>query len=192
MNQNNPKSRTADLVMQESKDEILLYDLTINKAFCLNVPSTQIWQLCNGNNSVSDISKELSQKLKTDISEDFVWLAIVQLKENNLLSNGKEIISDSTGLSRREAIRKVGLSTLMALPIITSIIAPTAAHAQSVVACAGNLTFIPCGAATDDQFNGDCPQCLSSLPSCCTGQTIAAFACSTTAAGCSTCTRTCA
>lgn len=192
MKQQNPKSRTKDLVMQELKDEVLLYDLKLNKAFCLNLPSAQIWQLCNGNYSVSDIRNELSQKLKKEITEDYVWLALDQLNSNNLLSNGSEIISDSNGLTRRAAIRKVGLATLMTLPIISSIVAPTAAHAQSGGACGGNLTSIDCGAATDDQFNGNCVSCLGSLPSCCLGQIVAAASCSTTAEGCSTCTRTCA
>lgn len=33
---NHPISRKANIVLQEFENEILIYDLSINKAFCLN------------------------------------------------------------------------------------------------------------------------------------------------------------
>jgi hypothetical protein len=35
----NPKSRQNDLVVQELEGEVLIYDLSINKAYCLNPTS---------------------------------------------------------------------------------------------------------------------------------------------------------
>lgn len=69
---NNPTARRTDVVVQELKGEVLIYDLKINKAYCLNETSAMVYQLCDGNNSVSDISNQLSKKLKTNISEDLV------------------------------------------------------------------------------------------------------------------------
>jgi hypothetical protein len=40
--QNNPKNRKNDIVIQELKDEILIYDLTTNKAYCLNETSAAV------------------------------------------------------------------------------------------------------------------------------------------------------
>jgi hypothetical protein len=161
----------------------------------LNETSALVWNACDGSRSVAEISAAIGRKINKPFGEDLVWLAIDQFKKDNLLDNAAQIIPDFNGLSRREAIKKAGLASMIALPLILSLIAPTAASAQSLGgagACPGNLTFIACGAATDDQFNGDCAACFASLPPCCPGQIIAAPVCSTTAAGCSTCTRTCA
>jgi hypothetical protein len=106
----NPTSRQSDIVVQELKGEILIYDLKINKAFCLNETSALVYELCDGNNSISDISKQLTKKLKQPVSEDLIWLAIDQLKQDNLLENSPEIETKFEGLSRREVIRKVLLS----------------------------------------------------------------------------------
>lgn len=130
-----PLARNTDIVLQEFGNEILIYDLRTNKAFSLNETSAMIWQACNGNESVSEIAENLAKKFKSPISEDFVWLALEQLKKDNLLENFAEVSTDFGGLSRREVIRKVGLSTLVALPLISSLVAPMAIHAQSGTAC---------------------------------------------------------
>ena len=61
---NKPKTRNENIVVQEFENEVLIYDLTINKAFCLNQTSKMIWQMCNGKNSVADIADNLKQSLK--------------------------------------------------------------------------------------------------------------------------------
>ena len=85
-----PKSRRANIVVQDFENEVLIYDLSINKAYCLNQTSALVWQNCNGNNSVADISRELSSKSKIDVSDEVVWLALDGLKRDNLLENGDE------------------------------------------------------------------------------------------------------
>jgi len=135
-----PQSRQHNLIVQELKDELLVYDLTTNKAFCLNPTSAMIYQLCDGKHSVSDISREISKKLEQPVTEDLVWLAIDQFKEDNLLSNNQEIEIKFDGLSRREVIRKVGFASMIALPVISSLVAPTVAMAQSCVASRGTVT----------------------------------------------------
>ncbi len=131
-----PKARKENLVVQESEGEVLIFDLDKNKAFCLNETSTLVWQLCDGNNSVSEISESISRKLNSPVNEDFVWLALDQLKKEKLIVNGEEVVSNFAGMSRREVIKKVGLGTMIALPLVSSLVAPTAVSAQST-ACAG-------------------------------------------------------
>lgn len=126
-----PKSRQDKIVVQEIKNELLIYDLSLNRAYCLNETSALVWQSCNGNKTIDQISKELSQKLKTNISEDFVWLGLDRLKKENLLVNGEELPLNCNGLTRREVARKIGLTTLAALPLVTSLVAPSAVSAQS-------------------------------------------------------------
>ncbi|MBX7170093.1 MAG: PqqD family protein [Pyrinomonadaceae bacterium] len=127
-----PLSRKDNLVVQESADEVLLYDFNSNRAYCLNETSAVVWELCDGKSSVADINQKLSQKLNQQTSEELVWLALDQLKKEKLLSNHEEIKIDYKGLSRRDAIRKVGIASLVALPLILSLHTPVAATASSV------------------------------------------------------------
>ncbi len=127
----NPLARTDELVVQKSGNEHLIYDLQTNKAICLNQTSRLIWEHCDGKHSVSDIAKELEKKLGTEISEDLVLFAINQLANEGLLSGVEELPERFRGPTRREVIRKVGLASMVALPIVSAIAAPNAAHAQS-------------------------------------------------------------
>lgn len=128
---NKPLCRKANIVIQEFENEILIYDLNINTAFCLNQTSALVYQLCDGTKTVAEISDLMSKMLKTLVSEDIVWLAINELKKNNLLENETDLTNHFAGLTRREAVKRVGLTTMVALPIISSIIAPSAIMAQT-------------------------------------------------------------
>lgn len=86
-------------------------------------------------NSVAEISRALSRKTKNQVSEEIIWLALKQLKEENLLGNGNEFINDFERFSRREIVKRIGVTSLVALPIISAIVAPTAASAQSSAQC---------------------------------------------------------
>lgn len=130
-----PISRQKDIVIQELKGEVLIYDLSTNKAFCLNDTSALVWQFCDGKNSASEISRKISKTLNKPFNEDIVWLALEQLKQENLLLNGEIIKPDFGNLSRREVIKKTALITVISLPLITSIVAPAAAMAASPGAC---------------------------------------------------------
>lgn len=119
------------MVVQELENELLVYDLKINKAFCLNETSAMIYQLCDGKKTVAEISDLMSRKLKTLVSEDFVWLALSDLKRDGLLENDAELDKYFAGMSRREMVRKVGFASMIALPLVLSVISPSAAMAAS-------------------------------------------------------------
>ena len=128
---NKPLSRQSDILVQDLEDELLIYDLRINKAFCLNQTSALVFQFSDGAKTVSEISELMSQKLGILVSEDFVWLALQDLEKENLLGKSKELTDILANLSRREMVKKVGLASMVALPIIASVIAPSPAAAQS-------------------------------------------------------------
>lgn len=133
-----PKARRENLVVQDLNGEVLIYDLDTNKAFCLNETSALIWQACDGNKDVSEIRNSLGKQLGSVVNDDFVWLALDQLKKENLIENKDEVAVDFNGMSRREVIKKVGLGTMIALPIVASLTAPMAIHAAST--CTGACT----------------------------------------------------
>jgi hypothetical protein len=90
-----PKSRQSNIVVQEMENEALIYDLTINKAFCLNSTSAQVYHLCDGKHSIADIAKLLSRQMNEPITEDLIWLALDQLKRDNLLKKANSLKSIS-------------------------------------------------------------------------------------------------
>lgn len=129
---NLPQSRQSDIVVQELVKETLIYDLKINKAFRFNETSALVWQLCDGQHSVEQISQGLSRQLNFTVSDEFVWLALDQFKRNGLLENNNVFEINFNGLSRRQIIRKVGLASMIVLPTISSLVAPTSATAASI------------------------------------------------------------
>ena len=138
MKQDNfPLARQKDIVVQEFNEDILVYDLKTNKVFCLNETSAAIWQLCNGKNNVTAISNQFQKQTNQLIPNELVEIALENLSKENLLENYQ---SKTDKTSRREMIRKAGLATAVALPVITSVIAPSAVHAAS---CAAGETFCP-------------------------------------------------
>jgi hypothetical protein len=144
--QQRPIARNEGLVIQEMPDEVLVFDMETNKAHCLNETAAFVWKACDGNNSVADITKLFGNKSGNPVDENLVWLAIDQLNENNLLA--EEIKTNFNGQSRREVIKKIGLAAVIALPIVSSLVAPTAAFA---VACtAGSLNCSSPAGTCDD------------------------------------------
>lgn len=130
-----PVARKEGLVIQETTDEVLVYDLTTNKAHCLNQTAAIIWKSCDGHNTITDISNLIGSEGGAPVHEDLIWLAIDQLNEKNLLE--KELASSFAGRSRREVLKKIGLATVVALPIVASLTAPTSALASTSCACSG-------------------------------------------------------
>lgn len=186
--ENQPKSRKNNLIVQDLANETLVYDLKTNQAFCLNKTSALVWQFCDGKSSVAKISNLMSKKLQTLVSEDFVWLALNELERNNLLEIDAKIQNNFATVNRREIIKKVGLASMIALPMISSVIAPTAANAAS--GCIAGVTFpVPPGGNPPNVFANvipfpiadnttGCGQCLNLLnPQCCSGSVVN-FSCS--------------
>lgn len=123
-NHKKPLSRSQDLVVQELNGELLIYDLRDHRAFSLNETSSMVWKACDGENSVEEIGSKLG-------NEDLVWLALDQLKNERLMDATPELSERFGTLSRREAIQKVGMASMIALPVIAGLAVPAAAQAQS-------------------------------------------------------------
>ena len=121
--------RRDQLVVQELADETLVYDLERHKAHCLNETSALVWKHCDGKTTVAEITGLLERKLATPIEEDVVWLALTQLRRFRLLEEESVAIA-AMSVSRRELVRKY-LPAALALPVILSIAAPTAAQGAS-------------------------------------------------------------
>ena len=124
-----PRARKEGLVVQEMPDELLIYDLVRNKAHCLNQTAALVWKRCDGKTSVKQMVSLLGKDTEYSVDEAVVWLAFDQLAKANLLQVETGKWPGASGISRREVIRRIGIAASVSLPIVTSIIAPKAAHA---------------------------------------------------------------
>ncbi len=128
-----PVARKQGLVVQEMPEEVLIYDLDTNKAHCLNKTAALVWKSCDGNNSVADITKSLENGFGSRVEEDLVWLAIEQLNAKDLLT--ENVARRIKGQTRREVIKKIGFASVIALPIVASLAAPSSVMATASCAC---------------------------------------------------------
>ena len=147
-----PLARTNDVVIQNLDSEVLIYDLKINKAFHLNKTLKIIYEACDGKTSFAELTAE------HNFTDDLIFLGLDELARENLLEQGQTYQSPLAGLSRRDVIRKIGFASIIALPLISSIVAPTAAQGASPLPLfAGCIN------------NSDCASnfCTQGPPRCC-------------------------
>ena len=138
-----PHARTDGLVVQELPDELLIYDLDRHKAHCLNHTAAVVWKRCDGRTPVRKMARSLERELNASFDEEIVRLALDQLGRSHLLEGWAPDRAEPRMVSRREAMRKMGVAAAVALPLVTSIVAPKAADAATCLpsgaACTSNL-----------------------------------------------------
>jgi Coenzyme PQQ synthesis protein D (PqqD) len=166
MNQNEhalPQARTTEIVTKDMPDEVLVYDLKTHKAHCLNQTAAAVWKHCDGKTSVTEIAMLLKRDLNPTVDEAAVWLAVERLSRAQLLEEQVTVPQVSSRLSRRNAMRQLGLGTAVALPLVMSIVAPTAMAGASVC-------FTPtgrpegCDCAAQSECNSGCCDQQPSAP----------------------------
>ena len=129
--QRKPLARKDGLVIQELPDEVLVYDLDSDRAHCLNQTAAFVWQRCDGRNTTEQIAQKLGQQFDCSVDEKIVWLALDQLGRKHLLESQSSSPPTLAGLNRRAMVRSLGLTAVVAIPVITSIVAPMPADAAS-------------------------------------------------------------
>lgn len=154
-----PTARRDGLIVREVAGETLVYDLEREKAHCLNQTAALVWKHCNGRLTVAEIAAALALETQTEVDEQLVWLALSQMRRKHLLSKRSSFAFDRPRISRRDAMRRFGQTLVIALPLVTTIIAPVPAQAASCGNCGVGPTAECC-------ING-CP-CTTSMM-CCSG-----------------------
>lgn len=157
MTNTKPRARKEGLLVQELANEVLVYDQERDKAHCLNPTAALVWKHCDGRTDVKQMSRLLEKSLGTSVGEDVVWCALNQLEKDHLLGEQFAWPVNVERLSRRELIRRLGIGAAIAIPLVTSIIAPTVAHAGSQpnpgAPCNSNAD---CTGGTSCQQNNTC------------------------------------
>jgi hypothetical protein len=137
-----PKARRKGLIVKKLDKETLVYDLERHRAYCLNSTSAVVWKHCNGNNDAHGIARLISEDVKAPVPVDVVLLGLQQLERRRLLQVPGEADSKTHRFSRREAMKWLGSTLAVSLPAIISIVAPTAANAQTIASKVSRLTCL--------------------------------------------------
>ena len=157
-----PKKSSKGIIVKELPDEVLVYDLDRDKAHCLNQSAAAIWERCDGRTTAAEIARAVQEKTGAPVGEEIVWLALEALGRDRLLEERMEWPIAIPRISRREAVRRIGIGAAIAIPLVTTIIAPTPAQAST---------------------------CLSKCSSCSTGAQCCSTVCASSVAGCPSGTR---
>lgn len=128
-----PRMREHGLIIDDLPDEVLVYDLDRHEAHCLNRSAALVWRCCDGGSSPAKIARRLTVELDAPFSEDLVLLALNQLEKFHLLEQDTAMPVQFAALSRRQMVRRLGLAAAVAVPLVTSIVAPTAVQAATCV-----------------------------------------------------------
>jgi hypothetical protein len=140
-----PSARKDGLVVQTLGSEVLVYDTERHKAHSLNANAALIWGHCDGKRTLNDLTALLKaenseRNLNVDQSRDLVLVALDQLEDADLLETKFDLSAGFKRMSRRQLMKAAGVAALVAIPVVSSIVAPTAAHAATCLPSGAGCT----------------------------------------------------
>ena len=109
-----PRAREEGLIIKYLPEEVLVYDLVREKAHCLNPTAALVWKYCDGDKTARQIKDAMEQETQTRIDERLVWLALEQLEAFDLIVGEIQRPATLKDMSRRELIRRVGVTAVAA------------------------------------------------------------------------------
>lgn len=135
-----PLARKQSLVVKEVSGEVLIYDLQKDKAHCLNETAALVWKYSDGEKDTTAIARLIEKDLNSPVDEKLVWYALSQLSKDNLLEVPVTPPSLLAGMNRRDMMRALGVAAVVAVPVVTSIVAPTPAQAATCLPSGATCT----------------------------------------------------
>jgi hypothetical protein len=121
--------QSADLYAEELDQELCLYDWKRQRLHTLNPTATLIWRQCDGQTSLAAMAARLEAELNTPHADKLVWLTLDRLAKAHLLET-TVAPPDKQRYTRREILKLTGIS-LALLPVVTSLMLPHPAAAQT-------------------------------------------------------------
>ncbi|HZS45397.1 MAG TPA: hypothetical protein VFC63_09870 [Blastocatellia bacterium] len=138
-----PIARKDGFVVKKLDNETLVYDTERQTAHCLNHNAAVIWEHCDGSRNVDqlidffDVGINLSKSQK----EQIVLIALNELSKSHLLESPIADLHVTKGVTSRELIKVAGIAALFAIPVVSTIVAPTAAQASTCLASGQSCTI---------------------------------------------------
>lgn len=137
-----PKSIPA--TVRQLADELLVYDPRTCKAHCLNETAAQIWRLCDGTKTVSEIATIVRRQQYVDFDEATLWIALTKFADAGLLQNPRDRLPPAVDLKKRRIMKVGAMAATLAVPTIASILVPKAEAAASCATVGQSCNSIPC------------------------------------------------
>src|SRR5262249_20682339 len=129
-----PKARQEGLIVEPLDDELLVYDTPSHRSNALNATAAFVWRHCDGKTSLPELAHLLAAELGAPEDEALPLLALKRLATARLLEENR-LPEGTEKVTRRSVARRLALAGGMTvlLPVILSIVAPTAAEAATCI-----------------------------------------------------------
>ena len=136
-----PQARRDGLIVEWLSGEAIVYDESTDEAHCLADPAAAVFQLCDGTRTRTEIAEIAA------VDGALVDDVLHELGSKDLLEEG---------LSRRQMLRRTAMvgGAAAATPLITSIVAPVPAAAQSPAG--GPALGDPCTSVSECPAGASC------------------------------------
>jgi hypothetical protein len=160
--------RSTKVYAETLEQELCLYDWERQRLHALNPTAALIWQQCDGQTSPAEMAARLETELSTPHADKLVWLSLDRLAKAHLLETPAAPTPDRR-YTRRDMLKLAGMS-LAILPVITSLVLPDPAAAQSASCFDDNNAFgnacQAAGGINSIPPRGTSTNCASCLTAC--------------------------
>jgi hypothetical protein len=132
MQTDKPRARQSNLFSEEIHGECVIYDNRNKKAHHLNPTMSWVWSHCDGSRTIDELVAALHSDTGCDDARSLITSGLRQLMEANLLEP-ESVDRTALGVQRSTVSRRTAVVTgvSIAVPMMTSILAPTPAAAKS-------------------------------------------------------------
>ncbi|HUH61479.1 MAG TPA: PqqD family protein [Terracidiphilus sp.] len=130
-----PCARKNQVLSTKLLEETMVYDQISHRAHVLNRTVALVWESADGRNSIDEIAQILHRELGLPADREVVLLALQELSESGLLQEPVQAEAGHDRLTRRQVAQRLALAgaSLALVPLVTSVLAPTPAMAQSAI-----------------------------------------------------------
>ncbi len=125
MSERMPK-KSSNINITRLPEELLVFDLEYKEVHCLNDDAGLVFDACDGESTIDEVSSKLKADRGRDDADTYVLGALAAFESKGLL----EVESKKTG--RREFLARSGIGASAAALMITSVILPEPAQALSL------------------------------------------------------------
>lgn len=131
-----PRRREEGLFVQQLGDELVIFDHASYKASTLNASAAFVFNLCDGTRTSEMLAEEVSakQNVASDEAAAIVDLALDRFSRQHLLEESVPPARGNRLISRRKVLQQLATAATVAaiaIPIVTSLRAPSAAASSS-------------------------------------------------------------
>jgi Coenzyme PQQ synthesis protein D (PqqD) len=66
-------------IVRELAEDLIVYEKKTDTVYCLNSTAAQVWKLCDGKRTVSEITEALAREVKSPVDKKLIWVTLKKL-----------------------------------------------------------------------------------------------------------------